>query len=127
LPNEPLITVTAKGIDTIRDAAKMRNNRQVLENVRARQGEADVLVHAECRKRFTDKRELAKIDQAKKTQDTPEPDRPVLRSMEPAQNFDFKTHCFLCAGPVGDKYRHPGAYYLLVRFPSCKHGLFPKL
>ncbi|KAK3932952.1 Elongation factor 4, partial [Frankliniella fusca] len=79
------------GLVTLRNCAHSRKRRDVLDRISAdKKTNNEVLVHAQCRKAFTDKR---KVDQLKK-EDSKE-NRPLLRSDQPP--FAFDAHCFFCA------------------------------
>ena len=57
--NIPLIKVTEKGIKTLIDCSKRRNESEILNTLEdANLNHKDIFVHIKCRKTFTDKRKL---------------------------------------------------------------------
>ena len=84
--------VYPKGLENIRQIAKKNRDFELQEEIRkkSRTGEA-ILVHADCRKRFTDKR---------KSVDSQPTNSKRLRT-----KFIWKTLCFFCEKTINKDYK----------------------
>ena len=86
--------VYSKGLDNILRIAEKNRDFEVQENIRkkTRSGEA-ILVHADCRKLFTDKRKSASVNSQPTT------------SKKLRTEFMWKTLCFFCEKPINQNYK----------------------
>ena len=83
--NIPLIKVTEKGIKTLIDCSKRRNESEILNTLEdANLNHKDIFVHIKCRKTFTDKRKLLVKTVIKETRKSTEA-------------FDLEINCLFCS------------------------------
>ena len=83
--------VYPKGLGNIRKIAKKNHDFELLEEIQKKtRSEEDVLVHADCRKRFTDKRKSV---------------TPPTNSKRLRVEFMWKKLCFFCEKAINENYK----------------------
>ncbi len=102
----PLVMVTAKGLETLIQFSETRSCTQLTEYLKGRQNATPigkVSVHKKCRRDFTDKTRSFSVN-PENTDDVP-PCSKRMRSDEVA--FNFKGDCFLCGKNASIDLRRP--------------------
>lgn len=90
---DPLIKVKEKGLSSLIDCSKKRNEDSICQSLIKSQIEnTGVFVHENCRKRFTNKRRIS-IDKQER-------DRNTRKS---TGSFNWKQNCFFCKEPCDSK------------------------
>ena len=83
--------VYPKGLDNIRRIAKKNHDDELEAEIQEKtQSGKAILVHADCRKRFTDKRKSGSFQAA--------------TSKKPRTEFMWKNLCFFCEKPINEQY-----------------------
>ena len=93
--NSPLIKVKQKGIKTLVECSKKRNEPEILNTLEdANLNHKDIFVHTNCRKSFTDKRKLKVKTEMKETRTT-------------SQDFHLEINCLFCSKECSNDSKNP--------------------
>ena len=99
----PKICVGEKGIQSLLNFCKLRQNESIEERLeRDVEAAAQILVHKSCRRDFTDKKRSFRTNEVTAS-DEPRPK--LLRSS--IGSYDFKSQCFLCGRSSTKDTKHP--------------------
>ena len=99
----PKICVGEKGIQSLLNFCKLRQNESIEERLeRDVEAAAQILVHKSCRRDFTDKKRSFTTNEVTAS-DEPRPK--LLRSS--IGSYDFKSQCFLCGRSSTEDTKHP--------------------
>ena len=99
----PKICVGEKGIQSLLNFCKLRQNESIEERLgRDVEAAAQILVHKSCRRDFTDKKRSFTTNEVTAS-DEPRPK--LLRSS--IGSYDFKSQCFLCGRSSTKDTKHP--------------------
>ena len=90
-PSKPEVNVFKKGLSTLMRISRKRGKNHLLRHLKiTRELNGKVLVHSDCRRKFTDKRKKRPSNDCRKR----------LRSSLDAPMFDWKDSCFLCSQKI---------------------------